>query len=356
VAYDPSIVAAIRREAARVNDPHQRSRFLRAALQTGIVESGLRNLSYGDADSQGWRQERSSLYKNPTNVGASVRRFFQEAAQLDRGQPSWQLAADVQRPAAQFRGRYHDVAAQAAKLVGGSVGSDGASVSRGSEEVPVGQTQAALLKLTAPPPPQVQVTGPALPDFAAGGQPSIYQTPQTAAPATPRLDVGAALEAITAMQPQAQASKTSEAGGTSPSRDSGLPASGGKFRISGPQPERLKPELTSFARKVANVFGGTLTGKDGSSHSKYTVNGNVSEHYTGNATDVFQINGKPAQGKALIAAGRAALIAAGMPRAKALKAPGGLYNVGRHQIIFGVNGTQYGGNHLDHLHISTRAR
>jgi hypothetical protein len=161
VAYDPSIVAAIRREAARVNDPHQRSRFLRAALQTGIVESGLRNLSYGDADSQGWRQERSSLYKNPTNVGASVRRFFQEAAQLDRGQPSWQLAADVQRPAAQFRGRYHDVAAQAAKLVGGSVGSDGASVSRGSEEVPVGQTQAALLKLTAPPPPQVQVPGPA---------------------------------------------------------------------------------------------------------------------------------------------------------------------------------------------------
>jgi hypothetical protein len=158
------------------------------------------------------------------------------------------------------------------------------------------------------------------------------------------------------MQPQAQASKTSEAGGTSPSRDSGLPASGGKFRISGPQPERLKPELTSFARKVANVFGGTLTGKDGSSHSKYTVNGNVSEHYTGNATDVFQINGKPAQGKALIAAGRAALIAAGMPRAKALKAPGGLYNVGRHQIIFGVNGTQYGGNHLDDRRHLRRAR
>jgi hypothetical protein len=55
----------------------------------------------------------------------------------------------------------------------------------------------------------------------------------------------------------------------------------------------------------------------------------------------------------LIRAGRAALIAAGMPRKKALKAGGGLYNVGGHQIIFATN---EGGNHFDHLHISARAR
>jgi hypothetical protein len=43
-----------------------------------------------------------------------------------------------------------------------------------------------------------------------------------------------------------------------------------------------------------------------------------------------------------------------MPASKARKAPGGLYNVGNHQIIFGVDGVQYGGNHMDHLHISAR--
>jgi len=123
MAYDQAIIAAIRREAARVSDPNKRNRYLRAALQTGIVESGLRNLNYGDADSKGWRQERASLYKNPTNISASVRRFFQEAAQHDRGQPSWELAADVQRPAAQYRGRYKDVAGEAVKLLGGGGGS-----------------------------------------------------------------------------------------------------------------------------------------------------------------------------------------------------------------------------------------
>jgi hypothetical protein len=66
------------------------------------------------------------------------------------------------------------------------------------------------------------------------------------------------------------------------------------------------------------------------------VNGNVSEHYTGNATDIFTINGKPAVGERLIRAGRAALIAAGMPR-KCAQGAGGLYNVGNHQIIFGTN-------------------
>jgi hypothetical protein len=57
-------------------------------------------------DSQGWRQERASLYKDPRNLKASVRRFYAEAAKHDRGQSVGELAADVQRPAQQFRGRY----------------------------------------------------------------------------------------------------------------------------------------------------------------------------------------------------------------------------------------------------------
>ena len=218
------------------------------------------------------------------------------------------------------------------------------------------------LALTTPQRPQIQITAPTAPTFAAkpvvaqpAGVVAPAQLPATPKPQPERLDVGKALEAIMALQPQQQ--EASGAGGaTSPSRDSGSPASGGTgaFKIEGPDPGRLRKPLTSFATRVADVFGGTLEGKDGSSHSKYTVNGNVSDHYAGNATDIFKINGKPATGKRLIQAGRAALVAAGMDPRKARKAPGGLYNVNGHQIIFGVSGQQYGGNHLDHLHISAK--
>lgn len=78
-----------------------------AALSTGLVESNLRNLRYGDADSQGWRQERASLYRNPTNLKASINRFYDETSAVEGkyGSPG-ELAAAVQRPAAQYRGRY----------------------------------------------------------------------------------------------------------------------------------------------------------------------------------------------------------------------------------------------------------
>jgi Transglycosylase SLT domain len=203
--------------------------------------------------------------------------------------------------------------------------------------------------------PRVQITAPTAPSFSARPvTPTGYQTPDAAPaastsaeqPKQQSLDVGAALKAIQALTPQA--TKTSSASGSP-----GPSTTNGRFRIDGPQPDRLKPELVSFAKKVAGVYGAPLTGKDGSTHSKLTVNGNVSEHYTGNATDIFQINGKPAQGERLLRAGRAALIAAGMPRAQAMKAGGGLYNVGSHQIIFLTN---QGGNHYDHLHISSHGR
>lgn len=92
---------------------------LKAAVETGLVESGLRNLSYGDADSQGWRQERASLYKNPTNLDASINRFFDETGAV-RGKygRAGDLAAAVQRPAAQFRGRYQERSDEAAELIG----------------------------------------------------------------------------------------------------------------------------------------------------------------------------------------------------------------------------------------------
>lgn len=126
-----------------------------------------------------------------------------------------------------------------------------------------------------------------------------------------------------------------------------------RLRIEGPNPGRVKREVITYANKVSRLYGGSLIAVDGSTHSKLTVNGNVSEHWTGNAVDIFRdARGNLMRGDALIRAGRAALIAAGMDRKKALQQTGGLFNVGRHQIIFN---TQEGGDHTDHLHISTHA-
>jgi hypothetical protein len=202
-----SILNAIYRRANRVSDPGKRARYTRAAVETGLVESGLRNLPGGDADSQGWRQERASLYANPRNVGASVNRFFDELAQVDKGQPSYELAALVQRPAAQYRGRYRDVADQAAQILKGAGGSRGASTpgTPGTTITdthlafdPAAQQAAQALKL--PERTRPQVTAPSAPTFAAKAiTPTGYQAPEAPAssPAkAARFDAGQALEAL----------------------------------------------------------------------------------------------------------------------------------------------------------------
>lgn len=106
--------------------------------------------------------------------------------------------------------------------------------------------------------------------------------------------------------------------------------------------------VRSFVADVAGEAGvGTLTIETGTNHSRLTVNGNVSNHWDGNAADV------PAAGRRLIELGQAALIRAGMPEREARKQTGGLFNVGGWQIIFN---TQEGGDHTDHLHAGWRGR
>src|SRR4051812_27850555 len=164
------------------NQPRRR---VLAALVTGRVESNFKNLGGGDADSQGWRQERASLYRNPTNLKASVRRFYQEAAKLDRGQKVGELAADVQRPAAQYRGRYAQHIGEARKLLGSGGGGGGGGGGGASSTPPTklggpGSAVDVAAALAQAQTPQRTITAPALPDVLT---PQGYTPVPTQAPA-----------------------------------------------------------------------------------------------------------------------------------------------------------------------------
>lgn len=121
---------------------------IKAAIETGLVESNLRNLGHGDADSKGWRQERASLYKDPTNLDASIRRFFSETrAVRDKYGNAGDLAAAVQRPAAQYRGRYQQMSKRADQLMGTATipGVSPPAATAGPAVTPTGDTRQQLL-------------------------------------------------------------------------------------------------------------------------------------------------------------------------------------------------------------------
>jgi hypothetical protein len=96
------------------------AKTLLAAIETGIVESGLRNLNFGDRDSLGVFQQRPSQgWGSPSqvrNVRYAATQFFNRAIPIARRAGSaGQLAQSVQRSA--FPGRYDQVRAQALAIL-----------------------------------------------------------------------------------------------------------------------------------------------------------------------------------------------------------------------------------------------
>lgn len=91
-----------------------------AAAETGLVETGFKNLAGGDADSEGWRQERRMYYPNPTNVKASSNRFYDEivgdtGGSRGKGMTAGQLAQAVQASA--YPERYDERKPEALDIV-----------------------------------------------------------------------------------------------------------------------------------------------------------------------------------------------------------------------------------------------
>jgi len=124
-AEQKRVLAHIKRVGAEVGASPKE---LKAAVETGLVEANLTNPSVmTDHDSLGWRQERASLYPDPMNLDASIKRFFQETkAVKHKYGRAGDLAAAVQRPAAQYRGRYQERSAEADRLLGSMLPSSGA--------------------------------------------------------------------------------------------------------------------------------------------------------------------------------------------------------------------------------------
>jgi cell wall-associated NlpC family hydrolase len=97
---------------------HVGPKKLLAASETGLVESGFKNLPGGDADSQGWRQERTSIFgtgpQGPRNVKASAKRFYSEAPRAP-GSTAGEVAQAAQGSA--FPERYDEHKPQAAAIL-----------------------------------------------------------------------------------------------------------------------------------------------------------------------------------------------------------------------------------------------
>lgn len=319
-AEHPDVIDAFKR--AGRGAPRRDRKALFAA---GDVESGLRDLPYGDRDSSGALQQRPSQGWGPAGEGPEkdARQFLKAARRLCKpGMSSAECAQAVQRSG--FPGRYADPSVQrrAQRL---SAGGNGPSTDTGT---PLnGATQSHTI-----PGQSFQAERDAAKRqlLLGGGHLTMDKLLSYKQTVNSLQDVPARITRT----PGRQSSRP----GVSNIPAKRAPA---RIKITGAQPDRLKPAVVSFMRRLSQVTGEPITGDSGAGHSRLTVNGNVSQHTTGDAVDI------PAVGERLIRLGQEALILAGMPPAKARKQRGGLYNVGGRQIIFN---THEGGDHTDHLH------
>lgn len=348
MSYEPGVLqAAIRAANKRKASP----RVKKALILAGLVESNLQHKKYssvgsGDRDSVGFLQQRPSQgWGRPgESVEQDTNQFLDHALKLNatgRYGSAGQLAQAVQRSA--FPDRYDARSAEADKLLKGALGStQEPSATRDASNA----TTLGSIPGTSP---------------ETSSAPSVFDVIRRYAIAT---DTDLTDEERTmqqqllsaAIRTQAPAALPTPTTPRVPSLSSSQPSQStsrgerGKFKITGPNPGRLKPYLVDFAEQVAGVLGKPLTGSDGTGHSYRTATGGVSQHSSGEATDI------PLSGRALLEAGQAALIAAGMPEAQARKQKGGLYNINGHQIIFNDYQQVSGSPHTDHLHISAKPK
>lgn len=102
---------------AQARRMHASPKVTLALIEAGIVESGLRNLPYGDRDSLGYLQQRRSCgWRCPMNITCATWDFLRRAIPLEEAYPtSGLLAQAVQRSA--FPDRYDQHQAEAEQVI-----------------------------------------------------------------------------------------------------------------------------------------------------------------------------------------------------------------------------------------------
>ncbi len=124
--------------------------------------------------------------------------------------------------------------------------------------------------------------------------------------------------------------------------------------------QNLTPELIAFVRRMASFYDGTLVITTGTNHDQYSLSGNVSDHFSGNAADFGMVlNGGSDDGPVGDRIAAAAFLAAGLPRDAAVSRAraGGAQTVLtdglRVQVIWK---SDVGGNHHNHVHVGIARR
>jgi len=341
------------RQATRGLPQHERDVLLKAALETGSVESNFSNPAGGDGTSVGWRQETASSYPgvNRMDVVGSANRFYREALQAYRpGIRSGDLAAAVQRPAAQYRGRYAQASGLAQQLLGGAGGgsSTGAPslpgvMSSSSTQFDQAGFEKAQQKL-------------ALAEQLARRSP--FDTGNTGQPANPLFSTG--VLGFKEPNPQDFTRKVitqrlqpspSTPGAVSVSAPGGVKIASGADRAGAD----LRHPLLNTLGLIAGALGQSVTVGTGTNHNQYVEGepGVQSWHWTGQAADLPATGSK---GDRIAAA--AIEVLGGVPASQAMQMArkGGVFNFTYHgkpaQVLWK---TMVGGNHFNHVHVGLKA-
>lgn len=332
------ILNTIRQESRRLGAPKIAEK---AAIESGIVESGLRNLGGGDRDSEGYLQQRPSQgWPDPTNIRTATRSFLKRAIPLaGKYKTSGDLAAAVQRPAAQYAGRYAQHSREAEDLLkqnGGAVTSAPVTSQTTSKSV---ADSAALAQAS-----RRQI----LASFLAKTQGTNSPLFQSGVLSTKAVDPSQFKKTVTTTQKTTPMSKS--VGSIKVAQGAERPG------------HYLQPVTKKFLRQVAGKIGGSIEVTTGTNHNQFVAgeNGVQSDHWTGNAGDIG-LGGDARQDSAVASKGdriaAAALETLGVPRTKALAdaRKGGVFTITKNNVRYQVLWkTMVGGNHYNHVHLGAK--
>lgn len=326
-------------------------------IATTLVESGGRLDAVGDGghsfgpyqmNDQGRLKSAGFTQQQAMNPYLATEAAAREYASVARryGVSGAQLASDAQRPLdrAGYRKKINDALPQARAILsgqGGAIDSSYLNAPVTGSDVDSGDTTTAG-------------GVPARPQLDAGTMQRLVKWIDDSSAAARRgevLDLPAGtIEAVKAAKARALTAGSAPADDGHDHGAEYQTLSGGYAgELSGSPIDRAgaptSQAILDYARRVSSFYGSPIQLGTGTQHNRMTTSGNVSAHWSGNALDL------PSSGSNLTRMGQAALMAAGMPRAEALRQKGGLFNYGGYQIIFNSN---TGGNHYDHLHVGSR--